>query len=104
MKTWHKIVIGDSRDMGEVEDKSVHLVVTSPPYVTSRFGRGQPFDLRGYLGLVRAVFREAWRVLVPDGLTREFAEEVEAKLPRMPDLDRRRLEDYFRYIGLQKEE
>lgn len=32
MKTWHKIIIGDSRRMIEVPNKSVHLVVTSPPY------------------------------------------------------------------------
>ncbi|WP_324735094.1 site-specific DNA-methyltransferase [Thermococcus sp. SY098] len=32
MKTVHKIVFGDSRRMYEVEDESVHLVVTSPPY------------------------------------------------------------------------
>jgi site-specific DNA-methyltransferase (adenine-specific) len=32
MKTHHKIVIGDSRRMGELPDESVHLVVTSPPY------------------------------------------------------------------------
>lgn len=32
MKTTHKIIFGDSRKMYEVEDESVHLVVTSPPY------------------------------------------------------------------------
>ncbi|OGZ83847.1 MAG: DNA methylase N-4 [Candidatus Staskawiczbacteria bacterium RIFOXYD2_FULL_37_9] len=32
MKTNHKIVIGDSRSMMELRDKSVHLIVTSPPY------------------------------------------------------------------------
>lgn len=31
-RTWHKIVIGDARHMDEVEDETVHLVVTSPPY------------------------------------------------------------------------
>lgn len=30
--TWHKIIIGDSRHMGEVPDESVHLIITSPPY------------------------------------------------------------------------
>jgi len=30
--TFHKIVIGDSRNMQEIEDKSVELIVTSPPY------------------------------------------------------------------------
>lgn len=28
----HSIIIGDSRDMGELDDASVHLVITSPPY------------------------------------------------------------------------
>ncbi len=32
MKTTHKIIIGDSRWMKEVPDKSVHLIITSPPY------------------------------------------------------------------------
>ncbi len=32
MSTNHKIIIGDSRNMAEVKDGSVHLVITSPPY------------------------------------------------------------------------
>jgi site-specific DNA-methyltransferase (adenine-specific) len=32
MKTIHKIINGDSRQMSEIEDKSVHLIITSPPY------------------------------------------------------------------------
>jgi len=32
MKTYHKIIIGDSRWMKEVSDESVHLIITSPPY------------------------------------------------------------------------
>jgi site-specific DNA-methyltransferase (adenine-specific) len=32
MKTWHKLILGDSRQMKEVPDDSLHLVVTSPPY------------------------------------------------------------------------
>jgi len=32
MTTTHKIIIGDSRNMRELNDESVHLVVTSPPY------------------------------------------------------------------------
>src|ERR1700757_2837262 len=28
----YRVVIGDSRHMNEVEDASVHLIVTSPPY------------------------------------------------------------------------
>ena len=31
-KTYHKIVNGDSRQMSELKDESIHLIVTSPPY------------------------------------------------------------------------
>ncbi|MDR2475488.1 MAG: hypothetical protein LBD45_06490 [Bacteroidales bacterium] len=30
--TIHEIVNGDSRQMNDLADKSVHLIVTSPPY------------------------------------------------------------------------
>jgi site-specific DNA-methyltransferase (adenine-specific) len=32
MKTTHKIINGDSRQMSQLNDKSVHLIITSPPY------------------------------------------------------------------------
>jgi site-specific DNA-methyltransferase (adenine-specific) len=31
-KTTHTIVNGDSRQMSELKDQSVHLIITSPPY------------------------------------------------------------------------
>lgn len=30
--TKHKIVIGDSRKLNKIPDKSVQLIITSPPY------------------------------------------------------------------------
>jgi len=30
MDTLHKIIIGDSRQMKEVPDRTVHLIITSP--------------------------------------------------------------------------
>ncbi|HOQ67355.1 MAG TPA: site-specific DNA-methyltransferase, partial [Candidatus Atribacteria bacterium] len=54
MNNWAKIIIGDSRKMIEVEDKSIDLVVTSPPYwylknyeVPGQIGYGQ--SLHEYL-------------------------------------------------------
>jgi site-specific DNA-methyltransferase (adenine-specific) len=32
INTKHKVINGDSRSMSELEDESVHLIVTSPPY------------------------------------------------------------------------
>ncbi len=50
MGVWAKIIIGDSRNMAEVADGSVSLVVTSPPYwhikdygVPGQIGYGQTF-------------------------------------------------------------
>lgn len=30
--TKHRIITGDSKDVKQIADKSVHLIVTSPPY------------------------------------------------------------------------
>jgi site-specific DNA-methyltransferase (adenine-specific) len=32
MKTTHLIINGDSRNMSELKDKSIQLIITSPPY------------------------------------------------------------------------
>lgn len=32
MQTYHRLIFGDSRQMCEIEDGSIHLMVTSPPY------------------------------------------------------------------------
>jgi len=32
MKTWHKVIISDARNMKQIRDNSIHLMVTSPPY------------------------------------------------------------------------
>ena len=42
MKTKHTIIIGNSRKMKEIEDSSVQLMITSPPYFNA------PFDYKGF--------------------------------------------------------
>ncbi len=63
-----KIIIGDSRAMTEVEDASIDLVVTSPPYwhikdygVPGQIGYGQ--SLHEYLKDLYRTWRECFRVL-----------------------------------------
>jgi DNA modification methylase len=63
-----KIIIGDSRAMTEVDDASVDLVVTSPPYwhikdygVPGQIGYGQ--SLHEYLKDLYRTWRECFRVL-----------------------------------------
>ncbi|MEM4976487.1 MAG: site-specific DNA-methyltransferase [Desulfurococcaceae archaeon] len=59
-----KVFFGSSESMRELQDGSVHLVVTSPPYYNA------PFDFPGlfssyneYLDLLERVGREVYRVL-----------------------------------------
>ena len=70
MGNWVKIIIGDSRKMIEVENESVQLVVTSPPYwsiknygIENQIGYGQ--TLHEYLRDLYRVWEESYRVLEP---------------------------------------
>lgn len=70
MNRWAKIIIGDSRKMLEIDDESVDLIVTSPPYwhikdygVKRQIGYGQ--TLHEYLRDLYRVWKECFRVLKP---------------------------------------
>ena len=52
--------------MGELPDASVHLVVTSPPYNVGK-EYDEEFNLKDYLTLLKKVWSEVKRVLVPGG-------------------------------------
>lgn len=69
-KTFHKIIIGDSRHMDEVKDTSVHLVVTSPPYwqlkdygVKDQIGFNDSYH--DYIQDLNKVWQECYRVIYP---------------------------------------
>jgi site-specific DNA-methyltransferase (adenine-specific) len=68
-----KPILGDARHMDEVEDASVALVVTSPPYFAGKeyeeaLGEGHvPASYFDYLEMLTAVFAEAVRTLEPGG-------------------------------------
>lgn len=68
MKTWHKIILGDSRAMKEVPDDSVHLVITSPPYWQLKdYGAerqiGFHHSYEEYINNLNLVWNECHRVL-----------------------------------------
>lgn len=68
MKTEHKIIFGDSRKMDLIKDKSIHLVITSPPYWQLKdYGKGQQigFDdsYEDYINNLNLVWNECYRVL-----------------------------------------
>ena len=64
---------GDARDMHQLPDSSVALVVTSPPYFVGKDYEvaverdGVPTSYLEYLGMLRDVFAECVRVLEPGG-------------------------------------
>ncbi|UCH88784.1 MAG: site-specific DNA-methyltransferase [Thermoplasmata archaeon] len=68
MKTHHKIILGDSRKMQEVEDESVHLIITSPPYWQLKdYGEerqiGFHHSYEDYINNLNLVWNECSRVL-----------------------------------------
>ena len=60
-----KVICGDSRKTG-LPDSSVHLMVTSPPYNVGK-QYDENLDLKEYFSLLKDVFAETYRVLVPGG-------------------------------------
>ncbi|MEO0114882.1 MAG: site-specific DNA-methyltransferase, partial [candidate division WOR-3 bacterium] len=68
MKTWHKIILGDSRWMKEVPDGSVHLIITSPPYWQLKdYGNRKQIGFNDtyeeYINNLNLVWNECHRIL-----------------------------------------
>jgi len=57
----------DNRHLDRLPESSIHLTVTSPPYVTTEFKRGQQFNYHGFLDHFATVCKEIYRVTVPGG-------------------------------------
>ena len=72
-KTYQRLINGDARNLWFLDDESVHLVVTSPPYWNLKHYNENPDqlghidDYELFLGELEKVWREAFRVLVPGG-------------------------------------
>lgn len=70
MNTLHRIIIGDSRNMKQVDNCSIHLVITSPPYwqlkdygSTDQIGFDDSYE--HYINHLNLVWSECFRVLKP---------------------------------------
>jgi len=61
-----QILCKSSEKMDELPDDAIHLMVTSPPYNAQK-EYDQDLTLGEYLALLRHVFQETYRVLVPGG-------------------------------------
>jgi len=62
----NKILSHSAEDMAAIPDNSVHLMITSPPYNASK-EYDEDLTLDEYLGFLKNVFTETYRVLVPGG-------------------------------------
>ncbi|MBU2578633.1 site-specific DNA-methyltransferase, partial [Patescibacteria group bacterium] len=68
MKTNHKIIIGDSRNMADLKNNSVHLAITSPPYWQLK-DYGSPDQIgfndsyENYINNLNLVWKECFRVM-----------------------------------------
>lgn len=82
-----------SEDMAEVPDNSIGLAVTSPPYNDSK-DYDTDLTLEEYLGLIRRVGKEVYRVLRPGG---RYAINV-ANLGRKPYIP---LHSFFYQIHIE---
>ncbi len=71
--TTQKIIVGDARKMEEIENGSINLVITSPPYFNAKLysetkiegDLGAIEDLDKWLEEIEKVWREVYRVLQP---------------------------------------
>ncbi len=61
-----QIFVTSSEEMIQLPDSSIHLMITSPPY-NVRKEYDENLTLQEYLGKLRKVFQETFRVLVPGG-------------------------------------
>jgi site-specific DNA-methyltransferase (adenine-specific) len=67
-KTQHIIINGDCRNMSELQDKSVHLIITSPPYWQLKdYGNDNQIGFNDsyeqYINNLNLVWKECFRVL-----------------------------------------
>jgi len=71
--TYQRLINGDARNLTFLEDESIHLVVTSPPYWNlKRYNEnpnqmGHINDYEFFLCELEKVWKEVFRVLVPGG-------------------------------------
>lgn len=71
--TVHRLINGDARELAYLDDASVHLVVTSPPYWNLKRYNDNPDqlghiqDYEAFLFELEKVWRHIYRVLVPGG-------------------------------------
>jgi DNA modification methylase len=71
--TLHRLINGDARDLSFLDDESIHLVITSPPYWNLKRYNENPDQLghireyEAFLAELEKVWQHVFRILVPGG-------------------------------------
>jgi len=98
---WHKIIFGDCRNMHEIPDGSIHLMVTSPPYYNAPFDYPDLFrNYEEFLELIRAFANELYRVMAPGRIAAFVTDDMLVKGEKYPvvsDVTKIMVEAGFRY-------
>ncbi len=101
MKTYHKLIFGDAENMRELEDNSIHLVVTSPPYFNAPFDYPNLFEnYEAYLNKMRKIARELKRVVAEGRIVCIVCDDTlinGRKYPVVADLTKIYIEEGFIY-------
>jgi DNA modification methylase len=99
--TQHKIIFGNCRDMHEISDDSIHLMVTSPPYYNAPFDYPDLFkNYEEFLDLIRAFAKELYRVIAPGRIAAFVTDDMLVKGEKYPvvsDITKIVIEAGFRY-------
>jgi len=73
LKTVHRLIQGDARELSFITNESIHLVVTSPPYWILKRYREHPAqlghieDYEEFIEELSKVWEHCYRILVPGG-------------------------------------
>jgi DNA modification methylase len=72
-KSIHRLIKGDARDLSFIQEESIHLVVTSPPYwILKKYNEypgqmGHIDDYEKFISELSKVWQHCYRILVPGG-------------------------------------
>lgn len=99
--THHELIIGNAERMMEIDDESIHLTITSPPYFNAPFDYKDLYESYGeYKQVLSNVINEVYRVLVPG---RVFVLNIDdmlvqgQKYPIVADATKMAIDAGFRY-------
>lgn len=100
-KIKNKVIFGDSQNMQELGDGSIHLVVTSPPYFNAPFDYPGLFESYGeFKEVMRNVVKELKRVVAKGRIVAYVCDDTliaKKKYPVVADLTKIFIEEGFKY-------